>query len=461
MKNANMKNTVETKKLSRRAFMGIGLAAIVGCTAKTEPQIDVVEPPVMEPAQIAPPVAARVAPQPVIQEVVKTGAEKILAENPRLSMEQAETLHQLIEDVVRDNLGIVCLNGPVRKTNPNLTSREVARRAIELATKDIDPMLVSKNLVFGKEWLLYVGDNKVLSGQQFQAWVGRLEAVYDSYADLVGSKPRNEKIFVHITPPQQGSAAHAHGGHGASGICINGRNIAQVLQPIRQNSSTTHIVPHEIAHVFSIGREWEIHPEDIVELLVSYAMEKTGFHYGVSSAGSLVQYERLTTSGAQHRRQQYDKAIANMRSARPNPSRYGPESVYLLGLVDEVGWDTYKKVFRSYPDNRRGTPVYTRFMSDEQKVLRARDFFDRVERVSGKPGVLRSLADKGEILDKYFTVATTPLDNVQQAITPQPQPAVTQPPPQTTVPQTTVPPTTPPPSQVGDPIFTPRASLRQ
>ena len=366
--------------------MGMGIALVAGCATKTEPQA---ERQLMELSQVEPPVsvAARVVPQSVVQKVSNPGAEKILAENPRLSMEQAETVHQLVSEMAK-NGGTSCLNDVFRKANPDVKTG-IARQAIEHAVKDIDPILVGRNLVFGKEWLKFVGDNKPLSRQQFQAWVGRLETVYDSYEDLVGTKPKGgEKIFVHVHPPREG-VSPAHAESGSCAVCLNEFNIGPILQQIRQSASTTYTVLHEMAHVFAYGREWEINGEDITNPLVSYAMEKHGLHYG----GVPNYYP--ATKGIQHRQRKYNEALINLRMGRPDKLYDGPEAAYLLGLVDKVGgWDVYKEVFRSYPDDKR-TIVSSSRLSEEQKMARSLDFFERIERVSGKPGVLRSMADRG------------------------------------------------------------------
>ena len=67
--------------------------------------------------------------------------------------------------------------------------------------------------------------------------------------------------------------------------------------------------------------------------------------------------------------------------------------------INMSGWDTYKQVFRSYKD-----PDFTpkRYRNTGQNTW-GRDFFDRIEHFSGKPGVLRTLPDNGAIYDKFLS----------------------------------------------------------
>jgi len=215
--------------------------------------------------------------------------------------------------------------------------------------------------------------------------------------ELIGRTPTyTEKVFIDIPPVyKRTTLAHAH----STGFCYN-RNHSQLKTSLGHisNGSWDMVAMHELAHVFSRGPAWEIEPESIVELFTSYALENIPeARYGSTS---------VQTTGTQHRLRKYQTALNSTKTTSAafdaNSKGAAAYDVYLLGLVDAVGWDAYRKAFRSYDDKNFKPNQY----SNEGKgnVRNARDLFDRIEHFSGKPGVLRTLPDRGALLDKHFNV---------------------------------------------------------
>ena len=276
----------------------------------------------------------------------------------------------------------------------------------------IDPILVGKNIVFSDNWLRFIGDNKPLTRQQFELWRGKTDVIYDRYVDLIGTTPvGGKKVFIDARGKsyfnQHAPDAHAHRNNNK--ICFNTEFKFGILKEIAEQNSWSYVMMHELAHIFAFGRAWEADAENITEILVSYAMETThGVQYGTPGKRG---FHLQKTVGTGHRSRLYNHALDNLKANKieafgANGSRGTSFDIYIHGLVDKVGWDTYKQVFRSYDDKDFKPNIYRPKVSS-RAVIRARDFFDRIEHFSGKPGVLRTLPDRGTLLDKHFNAQVT------------------------------------------------------
>jgi hypothetical protein len=121
--------------------------------------------------------------------------------------------------------------------------------------------------------------------------------------------------------------------------------------------------------------------------------------------------------------------------------------LYVMGLVERVGWDTMQKAIQSYGKNSSYVPVKEYICeglnSEGFPNINAHKFFDRVAHfhdqarafaqtdpriwqtiplegrsLSGEQ-VLHSLPDQGMLFNQYFAVKTKPIVNVQIAEQPQ------------------------------------------
>ncbi|MCL2005376.1 MAG: hypothetical protein FWG73_04340 [Planctomycetaceae bacterium] len=278
---------------------------------------------------------------------------------------------------------------------------------------NLDPIQIGRNIVFSKNLFNHaVGPGRPLNRQEFEAWRERLDRVYDAFADFLGNNPGT--IYFDAPPSDKFPAPTAHtaignrvtsitstGGHyhpGTGVICVNVNHsrARSEWRMIRTLNSSGAAAMHEIAHVFENRQIWSVDAETFAELLISFGMENAGVQYA-NPRGTIIR-------GDAHRKNGYNDALgAFWRGGIPAFSRSSYESsafrLYLFGLVDRVGWDTFRKVFHSYAGER--SPSRNRSV---QRVERARDFLDRIEYFSGRPGVLRSLPDNGRLLDQHFNV---------------------------------------------------------
>ena len=170
----------------------------------------------------------------------------------------------------------------------------------------------------------------------------------------------------------------------------------------RGHSTVDYVGMHEMGHVFeNQNPAWSIDGEAMADLFAAHALEyikrDTALRKSIINS-SLSHGEDKTFSGG--------GSMAGSAYA-----------LYLFGLVDQVGWDAYTRAFKSYTreDHRSAAP------SRGGDPGRARDL---LERIGGNK--LRSLPDKGRLLDKHFPRARVQEQRVQPDIAP----GVTPPPPE-------------------------------
>jgi len=343
-------------------------------------------------------------------------ARKADAQSKGLSPDQIKTVTQLIED----------LKATIPKAQdscPTLSRLQVQLRERDMREDfaNIHPILVGNHVMFSKKWLNYINANaNSLTPQEFTQWRDNADLAFERCEDLIGQTPTyGKKVFVSLVPPS-GRPAHAHSHTNV--ICYGEPTVNKSFAQIKKHGCD-FLILHELAYLFSSRRLWEAEPESVATLLVSYVLEKTKLCYDAANAGVL--YRQREFDLAQERIKNQDKVVIS----RMPGTVY---DYYLLGLLDQVGWETYKdgqltyeagwgtyeKVFRSYqddsyipkrtyktdllPSSPYQEPVGRYVLTATNKKAIVRYFLDRIEDFSGKPDVLKSLPDKGRFLDWCF-----------------------------------------------------------
>jgi len=365
---------------------------------KQEPDTAIIQPPVVRSS----PAKSESAPEPLPKPKQPKSSLKMRADMPP---EKAAVVEQLWQELKQ---------GRTRCPGSNETASE-RTEYLKNMLGNINPMLVGKHVVFDSKWSTYIGPGKPLTQKQFEIWRDKTDKVYESYVDLTGTTPvKGEKIFVDLQPGKvfpNSETAHAHGTTNV--ICFNkdSQSFKSILQELASHDSYNATIMHELAHLFANDQNWEVAAESIPDVLIAYAMETiSGAQYGIPGDR---RFFGQKTVGTAHRKRVYDRASDALRASKIDALKRGSSvyELYIYGLVDKVGWDTYKQVFRSYNDKAFTPNKY----STRNQITQARDFFDRIEHFSGKPGVLRTLPDKGVLLDKFFNVQVA-----QQNLTPAP-----------------------------------------
>jgi hypothetical protein len=320
----------------------------------------------------------------------------------------------------------------------------------------IDPILVSKYLIFTNDWL-----NLPVTRQQFKKWTDTLDRVYECYEEFMSGRVwGNGAIVVGYRP----DGATAHGGRVV--LVYVARDDERFSPDEIRRGGPTKTMLHEMGHLFSWANSsapecrWMGEDETGAEFLVAYYYEKSG----------------LSTVGDNHRYSHIERAINNLLSGKIKDFGYHEGTaydLYMFGLVDRVGWDTMKKTVQSYaPGKNTYTPtkVYDNTGGREGHAI-AHQFFDRVaffhdqarelaktdpKVLNGIPPsgrnligeqVLRSLPDKGKYLDEYFTVETDPPTTRTVITVPTPSPTPPTPSSKTVVQQPIPPRQSSPPSE--------------
>ena len=185
---------------------------------------------------------------------------------------------------------------------------------------------------------------------------------------------------------------------------------------------------HEIAHMFGPPEMgWLACSETMANLKVAYAAEKLGVQFGFppeygtfvstwSATGNFSTYRGIFR-GTQYRMYEFDKARRNLINGYIKPfaaCAFGGSvfDFYIFGLIEEIGWEPYRKAFHSYLD-RDFTPAYT--YSGERAHTRARDFLDRLVHFSGSPNLLSNGPDNGRLLE-VFEVTRTPRNQMVERL---------------------------------------------
>ena len=320
----------------------------------------------------------------------------VVVAQQRLSPQQEETVRQLKEQLIRNGDG-VCF---IRDSNMGKTE------TIEVQFKNIDPILVGKNVVFSKNWLKHIGPNNKLTRQQLEQYRTRIDRIYDCYEKLTGGPPKGgKKVFIDVfkfTLPHHNGAAHAHRNNVN---CFSEQAVDGGSREVQDGSWAAGMM-HELGHTFSFGREWDVAAETSACFMPCYGLENAGMWWGMRETPSYC-------SGIQERKQKFSEALAAFqRNSRTMETFHSARSTdfgtvwdfYPYGLVYNVGWRPYEKAFQSYRDN---PPQYAdNIVGEERRKAQAREFLERIAKFSGKPNVLRSLPDKGELFDKHFTSYT-------------------------------------------------------
>ena len=251
------------------------------------------------------------------------------------------------------------------------TSQQI-QRAIEDELKNLDPLLIGKNVVFSREWLRHLDRNEL------GVLRDHADKIHGCFAAFSGRAPMNgSKVLVGFSLDSRDPAAHAHSHMNL--ICFD-RDYARTKNP----AAWVSVLAHEMGHIFNYRTRLcnDDTTETLANLFRAYALEQLGNPFS-----------KNTNAGKEYRAQQYNHALDNYRSGKIktfNDSARGGSAfdLYVHGGVGEVGYEPYKKAIR---ENKSATP---------------REFFNAIERFSGRPGLFRTLPDEGWLLDNRFTADT-------------------------------------------------------
>ena len=317
-----------------------------------------------------------------------------------LSKTQKATIRQLVEELRHKKGDAPTLEEYSGSGNVSDADLKNIINDIETIT---DPILVGRNVVFDKKFLQYG-----VTREQFARTVRTVDRAYDLINELVGTKPLSgEIIYVYCNLlHSKTSTWTAVGGMGRTNrtsiVGINGHKHDYVKTLL--SSDDGGVIPHEMAHSFIYKQPYHfVNHSLICGIIDPYVWEALG--------------QKAKAQGAHYRllKRAHDNNRKGVISTNYNlHSQAGAVSdIYVIEMFGKVGYEPFKKALHSYHDESY-PPQYTYTTlprpaagyngsgpgTDKQIV----EFLDRVVYFSGKPNILNTLSDNGELLKKFLVI---------------------------------------------------------
>lgn len=183
---------------------------------------------------------------------------------------------------------------------------------------------------------------EVISIERLQQWADDLETAYDSYAELTGSA-NYDTVLIAASKPAEYWGYHM-GGNNI--LYIDAKAIYKDLSKMakRTPEDWNFGVLHEMSHLFDDCHSWEFDCEVTANLKLFYVMDVNNI------AATPAEYPWSTSYRG------LDRILTVLHSGG-----LGLEFIYsntamavkLAEIAQEIGWDAFKTVFRTYPDLRR------------------------------------------------------------------------------------------------------------
>ncbi|MDE6858657.1 MAG: M60 family metallopeptidase [Alistipes sp.] len=183
-------------------------------------------------------------------------------------------------------------------------------------------------------------DKVTISDEAVDAWLAKLDRIYDAYRDLVGDVPYGGRKITILTTPGIEPGYWALAGNPI--LWNNHVAVREVIERTESHDDWGFGIMHEIGHVFSAGNirhygSWNWNDEIFANFRMSYALE--------ACDGVMSQRNRLYR-GAEVRDYYkifYDETIGAGKAVNNGDALH----YTFLRIKDRYGWDVYKKAFRA------------------------------------------------------------------------------------------------------------------
>ncbi|OQB24438.1 MAG: hypothetical protein BWY11_01058 [Firmicutes bacterium ADurb.Bin182] len=184
---------------------------------------------------------------------------------------------------------------------------------------------------------------KVISMDRLQKWADDLENAYDSYAELTGYA-KYDTVLVQANEHQKYWGFYSPG---TNEICIDSKSMYEDLSKMaaREPGDWNFGVLHEMGHLFDDGHSWDFNCEVMTDIKLFYVMDINSICATPSEYSSNTSFRGLEV----------------LKAARELGGRledgYGVWEMIakLTEIAQEIGWDSFKTVFREFPELKEGT----------------------------------------------------------------------------------------------------------
>ncbi len=193
-----------------------------------------------------------------------------------------------------------------------------------------------------------------ITPENLTRWIKHLDAAYDAYYDLVGTKPANgEKISI-VASDENYGALWVYSGRPT--IYWQKNCIKDGLKPVNDYDDWSFGVLHELGHLFDIDGRWNFDAEFWANTKMIYVLESLNARVLVNNkirvGGEIVQYYYSESP--------YGSYINTL--GKSDPTFSGDALTYMfIQLKNQVGWNAFKSAFRYISDKRIVAPQNDKF----------------------------------------------------------------------------------------------------
>ena len=217
---------------------------------------------------------------------------------------------------------------------------------------DVKVVEVSKELYIrgGKHMCIYIDPAQItVPNSAIDAWLERVDGMYEAYADLIGDTPYNGRRLGILTTKGIDNGYLALAG---LPILWNGTKNYQKesFEDIYKHNSMDFGMMHEMGHTFNhIGNSnWNWNDEMFANFRMQYGLEKTGYAVYQKGNGDTTKKVYKGREILNMYKQDYDRTLTSKSGMNDNAVQY-----VLANLADEkiLGWEPFKLTFRHLHKN--------------------------------------------------------------------------------------------------------------
>lgn len=195
-----------------------------------------------------------------------------------------------------------------------------------------------------------------ITPENLTRWIKHLDAAYDAYYDLVGTKPVNgSKITIKASSDNYGWA-WVYSSNSDPTIYWKKDYISDELKVINKTDTWSFGILHELGHLFDINDRWNFDAEFWANTKMVYVLEtlnaKVLMNNKLYTGAEIAQYYYSGAGSGSY--------INTLGKSEPTYSGDGLTYMF-IHLKNQVGWNAFKSAFRYISDKRIVAPQNYKF----------------------------------------------------------------------------------------------------